>query len=190
MRCFYYRFADIKRSLLTCLLLAFGLSQMAGAAEPARPEAAFRTNELPMTDGRVEQVASHLTLKWEAKEEPEDDLFFELQQAESPEFRDPLVRYRGPDRASFLAGLPEGGHFFRVRTIDPARDEDSPDGAAGPWSAPLEVVIEYQSLAFAVTLFGIGAVVFLATLVLVVAGSIRARREEALEEESSDTPGR
>lgn len=121
----------------------------------------------------IAQNAAHLTLNWEPLEEIAG-LAFELQQADFPEFGEPRVRYEGPDRASFLAGLPEGKHFFRVRAIDPESE------LAGAWSEPLLVIVEYQSLTFAFALFGIGAVVFLATLILVVAGSVRARREEAL----------
>ncbi len=120
-------------------------------------------------------ASSHFSLEWTAGADDDEELHFELRQSGGPDFADPRVRYEGPDRATFLAGLPEGDHYFQIRAKTP--DADS----AGPWSDSFHLTIQYQSLTLAWFLFGVGAVVFLATLVLVVAGSTKARREEKAE---------
>ena len=52
---------------------------------------------------------------------------FELQRASLPEFGDPVNVYTGTDTATFVTGLTEGSHYYRVRRID---KQDTP----GPWS--------------------------------------------------------
>ncbi len=99
---------------------------------------------------------------------------YELERADNPHFEEPLTLYEGRDRASFQPGLAEGDYFYRVRAVDES-------GASGEWSRPLHVEVEYQSMRLAVSLFALGGVVFLATLVLVVAGTVADRKEREAE---------
>jgi len=116
----------------------------------------------------------YLTLRWEPFDEDlvETQLLFEIERAESPDFTDAVTYYRGPDRASFVAGLAEGEYFFRIRSFEP-------DQTPGEWNDSLRVTVQYKSLALAFLLFGIGAVVSIATIVLVAAGDRETRRETA-----------
>ena len=136
----------------------------------AAPVASFVTEE---PEDPV--ASSHFTLEWTAEADGDGPVTFELRQSSELDFAEYRVRYEGQDRASFLAGLPEGDHYFQVRASTPG------NGSEGPWSDPFQLTIEYQSLTLAWLLFGVGAVVFLATLGLVVAGSAKARREEETE---------
>ena len=75
--------------------------------------------------------------------------------------------YQGPDFATFLSGLPNGHYYYRVRTI--AEDTQTP----GAWSATVTATVKHHSLAFALSLFGIGAIVFALTVGIVKQGNRR-----------------
>lgn len=85
----------------------------------------------------------------------------------------------GADEASFLSGLAPGGSRVRVRSWL--------DSEPGPWSEPLDIVVDYPSHAMVRTLMFLGSVLFLATVGLVLGGhwtyrsesSTASRREEA-----------
>ncbi len=150
---------------LLFLLSATGqLSLSAASPNQTAPAVSFTI------DGPVTQSDPFLTLAW-APANDATPAAFELQQAPSAQFENPLTRYRGPDLASFVSGLAEGDYFFRVRTV--AENE-----ATGTWSKPLQVTVKYQPLSRAFVLFGVGAVVSIATVALVVIGDRRTRREE------------
>lgn len=70
------------------------------------------------------------------------------------------VLYRGPDTARLISGKPDGEYLYQVRRID------EPE-----WSEPLRVRVEHHSLARALTFFVVGAVVFVATLIVVARGA-------------------
>lgn len=153
---------------LTFFLCSPGAPASLGASQATHlPEVSFANQ------GPVEQADPFITLGWEPSDEPQEVLptAFELQQDVSADFPDPITRYRGNDRGSFISGLPEGDFFFRVRAV---RGE----GETGRWSEPLRVTVRYHSLAWAFFLFGIGAVVSLATIGLVVVGDRRSRRTQ------------
>lgn len=103
----------------------------------------------------VNTATGNLKLSWSAG----NGSTYILERSQSADFLQSAVRYRGPDRARFISGLPDGTYFFRVKAVN------------GKWSAPVTVNVRHQSLDLALTLFGIGAVVFLLTVVLVVHGS-------------------
>jgi hypothetical protein len=166
MRYFFYRIADIQKSLVISFLSIFGFAGLAPGAEVAPPTPKF-TNA-----AHVEQSLPYLTLAWEVSPAPDrpSSTEFELQVAATPDFRDAQLRYRGPDEATFISGLAEGEYFFRVRSL-------RQDKKTSAWSEPLYLIVEYDSLAKAFLLFGVGAFVSIATVALVVTGDRRARRE-------------
>ncbi len=166
-----------------CGLLVLSAA-LAGADEDRPPRAAFTvdgTEERIVGEIEVDSLeidVPHVGLSWEVRagDEGENDNSdrahgFHLQRADNPAFEDYRDLYEGSDRASFQPGLAEGEYFYRVRAIDE-------DGNPGDWSRPLHVVVEYQSMRLAVSLFAVGGVVFLATLALVVAGAVRDKREQ------------
>ncbi len=150
------------------------------------PQAEFTVSggEPAVADGvdveRIDSNAPHIILTWSISEEDERDpaaFSYRLERAASPDFSDSRMLYEGRDRASFRAGLAEGSYFYRVRATDEA-------GNAGVWSRPLHLEVAYQSMRLALSLFAVGAVVFLATLVLIIAGA-RKDRCEAVEQEEA-----
>lgn len=87
---------------------------------------------------------------------------FRLEQSEDPDFQDPKVVYTGPDRASFISGLPNGHYYFRIRTE--AGDEIS------EWSSTISVRVKHHSLTMALSLASLGLVVFMLTVAVVISG--------------------
>lgn len=147
------------RLLTAVVLLAAASGAAVAAAGP--PPVAFDQ------DGPIATSEGHATLTWSATDFDGVVPNFELEESDVPSFRESRTRYRGPDRASFVSGLPEGTTWFRVR----ARVDDRP----GPWSEPVEIVVTYASGATLFRLLSLGAIVFLATVVTVAIGHRRHR---------------
>jgi hypothetical protein len=95
----------------------------------------------------------------------------ELQRAADAAFAHPVTLYRGTDSASLRSGLVDGRYFFRLRALQA-------DGRPGPWSKPLAVRVAHHAALRAWGMFGLGALVFLATLGLVVWGGRREAGDE------------
>lgn len=106
-------------------------------------------------------TAGYYVLRWSAASTD-----VEVAEFANPGSGDPSIIYRGPDRATLISGQPDGKRIYRVREI----------GAGEPsaWSAPVTVTVAHHPLSRALTFFGIGAVVFLATLTLIVRGARRS----------------
>lgn len=115
--------------------------------------------------------AGYLTLEWSLPGErtslPEG-MKFVLEEDTRREFSAPHQRFQGRDLASFVSGLPNGEYWFRVRVVEEG------GGRAGAWSEPVKVVVEHHSLNKALIIMGIGAVVFLATVILILVGNAKA----------------
>lgn len=107
-----------------------------------------------------------ITLAWESLDDREPTVV--LEQSATPEFGNPVVRYRGTDPGSVISGLAEGTHYFRVR------DADAPAAAT---SSVLEVRVVFFSRTKLYLLLGTGGAVVLATLGTVVFGYRKTRRE-------------
>lgn len=98
---------------------------------------------------------------------------FELVQAADSMFADGRVRYVGPDMATYISGLKDGEYYFRVRTVNADRSD------ASEWSGTVVVSVEHHSLTLALSLAGLGGLVFLLTVVVVVWGTKASEREYA-----------
>jgi hypothetical protein len=84
----------------------------------------------------------------------------ELEEAQAPDFSSSRTIYEGSDAARVMSGKPDGVFYYRVR--------DSDDGT---FSNVVEVTVRHHSLQRAFAFFGLGAVVFLATLLLIATGA-------------------
>ncbi len=91
---------------------------------------------------------------------------FELQESLKADFADPATVYRGPDEASVMSGRGDGEYWYRVRAAD------------GDWSEPVNVVVRHHPLSRALGFFAVGALVFLAILVVIVRGSMRTSGDQ------------
>jgi len=121
---------------------------------------------------KVENNAGQIKLVWSLADTLlYSRLFtFELQQSVNASFSNPRTLYKGSDLASFISGLRDGDYYFRVRTVL--------DGtSASAWSEPLLLQVHHQSLTLAFTLFGLGAIVFVSTVLLIIIGNRNAQKE-------------
>jgi len=121
------------------------------AATPATPTAATIEADTELA------TAGYYQLRWTAATA---DVQVEVSEPDSDDWR---IIYSGPDRARVVSGQTDGTRVYRVRGI----------GATEPsaWSAPVRVTVVHHSLQRALLFFGVGAVVFLATLALIVRGA-------------------
>lgn len=132
----------------------------------------FKT-AVPKFQGELEVVnnAGQIKLIWQIA----DSLLaaeihnFELQQSRDASFDNIRVLYKGSDLASFISGLPNGDYYFRVRTLT--------GSMPGQWSETLHLKVIHQSLGLAFTLFGLGAVVFISTVILILYGNKKTKEE-------------
>jgi len=85
-----------------------------------------------------------------------------LERASRADFTDAQVLYRGTDGASLRSGLPDGSYHYRVAPLT--------DGVAGAWSGPVTVRVAHHRPQRAWALFALGALVFVATLGLILSG--------------------
>lgn len=117
-----------------------------------------------------------------AREDAEPGLVtvFQVQRALDADFADPVIHHDGPATTVFISGLPDGEHRFRVRgrtvaadDFEAGADADAAvaDAAWGPWSEPAAFAVQHQSMTLALSLFSVGAVLFVALVVIVVQGS-------------------
>lgn len=109
-------------------------------------------------------TAGYYRLNWESAD---IDLVIELQQADNPAFTDAELRYRGRDTASVVSGMQDGKWYYRARSVT--------DSNISPWSDTVAVKVAHHSLPRAWLFFGLGALVFAATLLLIIRGTEQNR---------------
>jgi hypothetical protein len=140
----------LHRQILICLFLcAFAVT--AGSAP------ALSLTPAESTDGKA-------TLSWDLPE----GASVEVESSLDNRFLNATHLYQGRDSSIVLTGLRDGSYHFRARIMHQ-------NGAASPWGESVNLLVEHHSLTKAMTFFVIGAVVFVATLLLIVLGT---RRQE------------
>ena len=91
---------------------------------------------------------------------------FELQEARDADFTQPVSVYKGPDHARTFSGRADGTYYYRLRIAQTGAD----------WSAPAQVQVAHHPLTRAWMFFAMGAVVFVATLILILSASKESSR--------------
>lgn len=146
-------FRALRYLSLCLLLLAPGASAQQAELETSSEEA----------------TSGYYVLSWQAAETSEDTApRFLLEEAESPDFSDSQILYRGSDQSRFVSGKPDGRYYYRVKPLEPQSTD---------WSDSVEVEVDHHSLGRALTFFTIGLVVFGSTLALILLGGKRHRKE-------------
>lgn len=108
------------------------------------------------------------------------DWEFQVQRDTDAGFPNPRNVYLGADNTSFISGMDEQTHFFRVRTV-------SPDGEYySDWSPSLGLAVNYPSQTRAFALFGVGALVTIITIATILIGAARTREEGELQEKENN----
>lgn len=112
----------------------------------------------------------HFTLTWMAAEDAAGYAFV-VEQAREADFSDAQILYEGESTAATMSGLLDGVYYYRARLSD-----------SSTWSDPIAVVVQHHSLMQAFIFLGMGAIVFLATGIMIIAGHIKQRRESGSKE--------
>lgn len=122
--------------------------------------------DVPLRNG-AEAPEGHFLVSWEAlgADPASPDVRFELQFATDPSFEDFERRDPGPDRASFLSGLPAGTTYVRVRSL-------TPDGNAGAWSGTGSIAVAYPSMGLVRLFVVLGTAMFLVLVALIWRGHL------------------
>ena len=139
------RTCQLRQPRARALAVAWVLGLGIGAAGAQAQDARF-VGEVAPTNAE-----GHLTLRWEADGTPTE---YQVEHAATSGFASPEVWYEGPATQTFISGLEEGDHFYRVR----ARGSES--AAWGPWGESVGLTVEHQDMRLAWSLFGVGAVLF------------------------------
>lgn len=105
-------------------------------------------------------TAGYFRLHWQALPGAETYI---LQESLAADFSQPRPVYQGPDTASVISGKTDNVYFYRVISAEPSTTTSNTVG----------VTVAHHSLNKAFTFFAIGAVVFIATLLLIVSGNRR-----------------
>jgi hypothetical protein len=144
----------IHREILAVFLLA--LLAIGAAAQPSAETG--RANVL--TSDTDVATAGYFQLRWDAAEP------IRLLESTSREFADATLVYTGSDSGHMVSGRADGDLWFRL--------ESAATGAA--LGDPVHVVIAHHSLGRALAFFTVGALVFVATLAMIlIAGRESAR---------------
>jgi len=110
-------------------------------------------------------------LRWELPQSEGASLTFQVEQSDGSNFSNARMRYEGPDQATYISGLPEGMHRYRVRAVS---DEET-----GPWSDSMEIKVEFVSQNLVITLFLLGTIVFVATVWAIWKGHAQCAESDA-----------
>lgn len=141
-------------------------------AQPSVPKVSFTVP----ADASVAANEGHLLISWDWAQRDAtsaldrlDDIQFRLERSETPDFAKVHPRYLGTDLGTYISGLAERVHYFRVRA-------ESMNGAqVGAWSAPLTVEVRYVDRTQVYWMLGMGLVIFLATCALIIIGHLNTR---------------
>ena len=88
---------------------------------------------------------------------------FVLEEATDPTFSQAKTLYQGPDTATLISGRANGTYYYRIRNIQ--------DDMENEWSNVTKVEVTHHPLSRAFMFFTLGAIVFIATLVVVILGN-------------------
>ncbi|WP_040405905.1 hypothetical protein [Ectothiorhodospira sp. PHS-1] len=117
---------------------------------------------VPTLDATTQTArAGYYQLRWGLEEA--DGAIYRLEESRATDFQEARVLYEGADRATVISGRGDGTFHYRVQAT-------LADDSRSDWSPPLTVEVRHHALHQALTLFGVGAVVFLATIALIVTG--------------------
>ena len=114
-----------------------------------------------LNERELSSNSGYLSLNWDYSDST--DITFVLEASRDSLFKDADILYEGPDRATFISGLEDGKYFYRLRAFD--------GNQYSAWSGVTRVLIKHHSLSFALFLFGVGMLVFAATVGIIIYGN-------------------
>jgi len=115
-------------------------------------------------------TAGYFRLSWhgsDLNDSNNDDYL--LQEASDPDFSSVKTLYEGPDTASLVSGRINGVYYYRVGKYGVQNNNQAEELSS--WSNVVKVEVAHHPLSRAFMFFALGAIVFLATFVVVITGS-------------------
>ncbi len=110
-------------------------------------------------------TAGYYRLEWQSSHERAlENARYRVQESFRADFLSADILYEGPDLATVLSGKTDGTRFYRVQLRDGQQE-------ASQWSTPVRVETRHHPFGRAMLFFSLGALVFLMTLILVLAGA-------------------
>ncbi len=123
----------------------------------------------------VKSDQGFIQLKWKPKKETDQPITYHLQSSRAAIYNSPFGEarnlYQGPDRSSFVSGLPEGKTWFRVC----AHVEGQP---LGTWSDPVLVEVEYIETYKVVAGLAAGTAMLIFTVLFVTISHLRSKNQK------------
>ncbi|HZD53399.1 MAG TPA: fibronectin type III domain-containing protein [Woeseiaceae bacterium] len=116
---------------------------------------ALRAAPVELSADTAVATAGFFQLRWQARGA------VLIEEDTEREFTSPRVIYRGADNARVLSGKPDGRWYYRARTA----------GSGGAFGEVLEVTVRHHPIERAFAFFALGALVFLATLGVIIRGA-------------------
>lgn len=104
-------------------------------------------------------TAGYYRLNWQSKITAD----FVLEEAADPTFSQATVLYQGPDTATLISGRADGTYYYRIRNVQ--------NDIETAWSNVTKVEVTHHPLSRAFMFFALGAIVFIATLSVVILGN-------------------
>ena len=104
-------------------------------------------------------TAGYYRLSWQSDIEAD----FLLEESTDPSFSQSATVYKGPDTATLISGRKDGTYYYRIRNIKGDIDTE--------WSNAARVEVTHHPLSRAFMFFALGAIVFIATLIVVLLGN-------------------
>jgi len=159
------------RTLLACLVVAWGLVATAGSAWATEGS----TNAAEQVAGLVIEPAISRDGVYELSWTATGDVL--LEESRDSAFEDARVVYRGADHGTVLTGRRDGIYYYRLRA-----DGRSPGAVVLTGFAR----VEHHSVERALVFFGIGLFVFVSTIVVVARGPEEAAPSAGARQEVAD----
>jgi len=124
------------------------------------PISATAAHSVELSSDTQVAPAGYFQLRWQGDEKLAQ---YRLLESDNPRFNRNKVIYQGPDLATVMSGKHNGSYYYRVAELQ----GDTPVTV----SNTVMVKVAHHSLAKALGFFAIGALVFLATLLLILRGN-------------------
>lgn len=112
---------------------------------------------ISLTSSDTVATAGYYQLRWHPDKPGSQFLLYE---SSSKDFITSRLVYRGTDLATVISGRADDVYFYRVSSVN-----DNP-----ATSNTVKVTVRHHPLSLAIQFFMVGAMVFLATLILIITG--------------------
>jgi len=113
-------------------------------------------------------TAGYYQLTWSWPDAPDNTSYALIETTSANTLANGREIYEGPDLASVISGKRNGTYQYIVRAL-------SAGGKVLARSNPLKIVVSHHSLIRAWLVFGLGAVIFIATLLVILRESAKQR---------------